>query len=78
MVCDDDLTDLAGKELVSVEVNDARSSAMEEELPNSYDAHEVSFLEIKANDIVVGFHFHNEHNGYYGGFHIQINEVGQA
>jgi hypothetical protein len=36
---------------------------------------EVQFLRIHAEDETVVFETHNEHNGYYGGFWIQVKEI---
>jgi len=42
--------------------------------PNG-EAHDVQFLEIKTSKGVITISSHNEHNGYYGGFSIEVSEV---
>lgn len=68
MSTDDDLSYLAGKTLLDIEVKDAPC------IEDDNDVHEVQFLEIKTNDYTATFANHNEHNGYYGGFCIEIRE----
>ncbi len=72
MRTDDDVLSLIGKNLLSIE---------EKEVPNIDDeygeSHEVCFLEIRADNEIVTFSFHNEHNGYYSGFALEIDEVEQ-
>lgn len=70
MTTDDKIEDLVGKELKSIEVKEADSTEDEYGEP-----HEIAFLEIKTNDGSVVVETHNEHNGYYGGFGLSIDEV---
>lgn len=65
MSTDDDIGFLAGKVLVGVQVKDAPDIEDEDG-----EYHEVQFLEVMTNKGCVTFAAHNEHNGYYGGFHI--------
>lgn len=69
MVVDDDLTTLVGKTLKTIEVKYVDE-------PVEYGDHEVAFLEIVTDQNVVSVATHNEHNGYYGGFGLSIDEVG--
>lgn len=65
--CDDDLSCLVGKKLLSVDVKEV--SAKHEDGVSS----EIAFLEIKTDKTVVSFCTHNEHNGYYSGFNIKFS-----
>lgn len=74
MRTDDNLGDLVGKTLVAIETNSAKSEAETKE--GEYgDMDEAVFLDIKTNDQVISFSFHNQHNGYYGGFGLSLAEV---
>ena len=71
MTCDDSLGDLNGKTLAEINVKPGPNAVTE-----YGDAHEIAFLEIKTTDgTSVSFTTHNEHNGYYGGFGLSIDEV---
>ena len=63
MKIDDDLSDLVGGHLVSIEVKNAPNIESK-----CGDTHEVQFLEIQTNKCSVTIASHVEHNGYYGGF----------
>lgn len=69
MTCDDNPLDLVGKKLTEVKVKNLIRD------DGSDDSHEIAFLEIIAGDASVNFATHNEHNGYYGGFDLKIEEV---
>lgn len=64
MRTDDDLATFAGAKLTGVEIKEAPSVSAE------YEEHEIEFLEIQTDRGVFTMASHNEHNGYYGGFHI--------
>ena len=66
MVCDDDLPFFIGASLVSVEVRDGSVTE------SGYIVHEIEFLDIQTTKGLIQCATHNEHNGYYGGFSIQI------
>jgi len=69
MTCDDEPKDLEGGSLVSIRINKI------EEKGNEYgDPHEIAFLVIETEKTAITFCTHNEHNGYYGGFALSINE----
>lgn len=71
MTCDDSLSDLNGKTLLEINVKEGPETRGE-----YGDDHEIAFLEIKTTDgTSVSFATHNEHNGYYGGFGLSIDEV---
>jgi hypothetical protein len=64
---DDDISKLVGKTLKSIDVKDGSID----------DEHEIAFLEFVTNEDGVVFvaASHNEHNGYYGGFGLSLDEV---
>ena len=68
MRTDDNLSDVEGARLLSVELRDAPP----QEDPDSGEVHEVSFLSLNTDRGSVVFSTHNEHNGYYGGFCIEV------
>jgi len=69
MRTDDDMRSLIGKTLVSIETKDAP------DIEDEYGVHQVVFLEIRTNDGWITISNHNEHNGYYGGFGLSIEEI---
>lgn len=66
---DDDPAALVGKKLTNIEI------AAAPDVEDGGECHEVQFLRIHAEDETVVFETHNEHNGYYGGFWIQVKEI---
>lgn len=68
MTCDDDLKPLVGQTLKHIIVKDSEDKSGE------YDVHEICFLEVQGDKSSVTFATHNEHNGYYGGFSLNIEE----
>lgn len=68
MTCDDDLSQLVGQTLKHIVVKET------DERFGDYDAHEICFLEVQGDKGSVTFATHNEHNGYYGGFELNIAE----
>lgn len=66
MVCDDDLSRFIGASLVKIEVRDAPS------VEEAYEVHEVQFLDIQTTKGLIQCATHNEHNGYYGGFSLEV------
>lgn len=68
MRTDDDIRDLEGHKLIAIETREV------EYPPAKYGDHEVVFLDVKTDGGMVSFSFHNEHNGYYGGFALKIEE----
>lgn len=70
MKTDDKFEDFVGATLVSMELKQAPD--MEDE----YGEHEVQFLEIMTSKGALTMASHNEHNGYYGGFAIELRFVG--
>ncbi len=72
MVIDDDLSSLVGQKLVSVEVKYTKSYS---ENDTDDDTHETAFLEIQGNSSSITVATHNEHNGFYGGFRLEVKEI---
>lgn len=68
MTCDDNPDDLIGGKLKHIVVKEQK------ELPSD-DVHQVAFLEIQTDNCAITFCTHNEHNGYYGGFGLNISEL---
>lgn len=71
MTCDDDVQSLIGHKLTKIEVKEGPDGEGDE-----YGGeHEQAFLEITTDDGFITVCTHNEHNGYYGGFGLEIKEV---
>lgn len=71
MTTDDSIKHIIGHRLMDVEVVDGPDKSDED----NYLYHEIQFLNIKTNFSSIQFASHNEHNGYYGGFSIEIEEL---
>lgn len=69
MTTDDSLSSLAGDKLVSILVKDGPSEEVD------YNHHDIQFLEIQTDKGFVTVSTHVEHNGYYGGFGLSLDEV---
>jgi hypothetical protein len=67
MKCDDNLSELVGQKLIEIKVKDITED-------DGNETHEIAFLEIQGEKSAATFSFHNEHNGYYGGFGLEIRE----
>lgn len=72
MKTDDDVSSLIGSKIREFYIK----QGPEEE--HDYDVHEVCFLEIATDKGFVTISNHNEHNGYYGGFALNIREMSQC
>lgn len=70
MTTDDNLEEFAGADFLGLEIKQAPYT--EDEDGNT---HEVQFLEIKTSKGCFTIATHNEHNGYYGGFDIALDNV---
>lgn len=68
MRTDDDLSEFVGTVLTSAEIRDAPN------VPDEYGEHEVQFLLVHTDKGTFTMSSHNEHNGYYGGFYIVVEE----
>jgi len=69
MRTDDDLEEYVGAELLQIEVADGGTTEGDGE------THEIQFLRIHTSKGLFTLSNHNEHNGYYGGFSIKIEEI---
>jgi len=69
MTCDDNPADLVGGKLRSIEVKKY------EEDEKSDEPHEIAFLEVATETTSITFCTHVEHNGYYGGFGLNIHQT---
>lgn len=70
MTTDDDVKSLIGHTLVRIDAKHGPDEAGEYE-----DAHETIFIEIGTDQNFITIVTHNEHNGYYGGFGLKIDEI---
>jgi hypothetical protein len=84
MACDDDYTGLAGGSLVCIELDAAAppSKDVAETTPDpdeddwgSDSCHETEFVKVTTTKGSFTLCTHNEHNGYYGGFSINVKLV---
>ncbi len=69
MTCDDDLSKLAGGKLTKIEVREIKKD------DTTGEPHEQAFVEIATDDCFITVCTHNEHNGYYGGFGLDLREA---
>lgn len=69
---DDDLAYYVGAVLLDARVLDAPSV----DTGDAYGDHDVAFLHVDTDRGTFTISAHAEHNGYYGGFAIQAEEVG--
>lgn len=72
MTTDDNPSDLVGQTLVSVECREAEAPKKDEDYS---DSHDICFVVIQGDKSAITIATHNEHNGYYGGFGLTIDEV---
>ena len=68
MKTDDDVKSLIGGSIVSITIKDGP------DIEDDGETHEQQFLEIQTTNGLATFSNHNEHNGYYGGFWVTIEE----
>jgi len=73
ITCDDDLEGLQGQRIVSIEV----AGIAEVLETNDGDSHEQVFVRIQFSRFAVTLCTHNEHNGYYGGFCLEVRLLAQ-
>ena len=69
MTTDDDVQSLVGSVIQTIMVKSGPDIEVD------YDSHEQEFLEIQTNKGFITIVNHNEHNGYYGGFSLNIKEI---
>jgi len=68
MTTDDDISSLVGHTLLRIEGKDG------EDRGEGGECHEIRFVEIGTDVGFITIVNHNEHNGYYGGFGLSIDE----
>ncbi len=68
MTCDDNIKEFIGATLLNINTKDAPDI-------NDGEVHEVQFLEFDTDRGAISVASHNEHNGYYGGFCIEAQQV---
>ena len=71
MTCEDNPESLVGGTLQEIRVKDGG------EPPGADEVHETAFLEIQTDKGFITACTHVEHNGYYGGFALDCNEVSE-
>lgn len=71
ITCDDDLSKIIGGVLQRIEVKQAP------DVETEYDVHEQLFVEVGTDECFIALTTHNEHNGYYGGFGLCIDEASE-
>ena len=69
MTTDDDVNSLVGSVIQTIMVKSGP------EAEDDYEVHDQEFLEIQTNKGFISIVNHNEHNGYYGGFSLNIKEI---
>jgi hypothetical protein len=67
VTCDEDLAPFVGATLMSVEIREAPN------IEDKYGSHEVQFMVTTTSQGQFTVATHNEHNGYYGGFWINVS-----
>jgi hypothetical protein len=72
MTCDDDPKDIIGHTLRDIEI---KKTDTNDDNDDWGGCHEIAFLEIQTDKGSIQFATHNEHNGYYGGFGLSVEEV---
>lgn len=75
MSCDDELESFRGDRVLRWELTHVREEGdAEESASDRYgNTHEVAFLRVfMASGNVITCQTHNSHNGYYGGFHVEV------
>lgn len=73
MTTDDDVSSLVGHELRRIEAKDGPKSKDDWD-----EVHETCFVEVGTEDWFITLVNHNEHNGYYGDFALNITECKEA
>lgn len=66
MNTDDDLNYFRDSKLLNVEIRDVEFK------DSDYDTHEIQFLVITTSKGALTIENHNVHNGYYGGFDLEV------
>lgn len=72
MVCDDDLSFFKGSYFQNIVEKTYKEIESD---PNLESYHEVVFVEVISTKGSCTLVCHNEHNGYYGGFDVEVKEL---
>lgn len=67
ITCDDDLNKIVGDTLRKIEARDGTDTEGE-----YGECHEKAFVEVATDKCFITLVTHNEHNGYYGGFDLEV------
>lgn len=73
MTTDDDIASLVGHNLLKIEEKKIEESPIHE--PHQGYVHEICFIEVATDNGFVTINTHNQHNGYYGGFILLIEDI---
>ncbi len=73
ITCDDKLDEFIGSKFLGIDIKE--STATVEETEDFDTHHDIEFVEIKTTKGSITLCTHNEHNGYYGGFNLEIKEL---
>jgi hypothetical protein len=71
ITCDDDLSKIIGGVLQRIEVKEVP------DVETGYGAHEQLFVEVGTDECFITLTTHNEHNGFYSGFGLCIDEASE-
>ena len=71
IVCDDDVSSLIGQKFKGIEEKECSDISQEDD----YDVHDIMFVEVQTFSNSIALVTHNEHNGYYGGFILDVKYV---
>jgi hypothetical protein len=74
MSCDDVLQSFVGATISGIEQRDGSGWLNNHENTYTYGSHDVEFVVISTNKGAITLASHNEHNGYYGGFGLRMDE----
>lgn len=69
MTCDDKATDLIGGHLREISLRQVKAEGEYD------DVHEICFVKVETENAHITIETHNKHNGYYGGFGMNLREV---
>lgn len=82
MTTDDKLEEYVGAALLNIEVKDVPIPILERKSYDdddySIDEHDIQFVEISTTKGPLVLVTHNEHNGYYGGFDVQLRLIAEG
>jgi hypothetical protein len=67
ITCDDDVNSIVGSKLMAIDLIDGS-----EQGDGIFHYHQYAFVDVKTDLTSIKLCTHNEHNGYYGGFSINV------